>query len=456
MTDNSNSTPESLESITNDVTSTLYPIYSFLSETTERLARQLSNTEGLYQLAALAACFLIAWLLSFPLRHLIDKHWPMGEGSKPFLSGLQRAVKRVLLPLLWVSLLWVPVAIFKQNEIDNDMLRIIASLLQAWVVITLFSSIVHDSAWSRLFGAIAWIIAALYTLRLLNPVISFLDSVGISIGDNQLSIFDMIKGSALLVLLLWVALQASRFIQTRLSQAQNLTPSMRSLFSQLVRIGTLFFATVIALNAVGVDLTALAVFSGAVGVGIGFGLQAIFSNLMSGVIMLLEGSISVGDFVELESGVTGEVKEINTRATLITTNDRVDILVPNSQFINSTVTNWTLREKHRRTRIPFGVAYGTDKELVKKAALEAAASLQHELTGTDARPAQVWLVGFGESSLDFELVLWLHPDAVKRPAAITAEYNWAIETALRKYNIEIPFPQRDLHIRSGTLPVRQI
>jgi potassium-dependent mechanosensitive channel len=147
--------------------------------------------------------------------------------------------------------------------------------------------------------------------------------------------------------------------------------------------------------------------------------------------------------------VTGEVKEINTRATLISTNDRVDVLVPNSEFINGTVTNWSLREKHIRTRIPFGVAYGTDKELVKKAALEAASLLLHELKGRHAKPAEVWLVGFGESSLNFELVLWLQPEAVKRPRNVLAAYNWELETALAKYGIEIPFPQRDLHIKSG-------
>ncbi len=277
--------------------------------------------------------------------------------------------------------------------------------------------------------------------------------MAITMGDSRLSLFLIIKGATLLVLLIWLASLISRFIQSRLGRSQNLTPSVKSLINQAVKIGLFFAAVMIVMNIVGIDLTALAVFSGALGVGIGFGLQAIFSNLVSGIIMLLEGSIKVGDFVELESGLNGEVREINTRATLVTTNDNIDILVPNSEFINNRVTNWTLRDSFRRLRIPFGVAYGTDKELVKKAALEAAEATPHMLTGKNAKPAQVWLMNFGESSLDFELVVWLKPEAVKRPNSVMADYNWQLETALAKYGIEIPFPQRDLHIRSGNLPI---
>ena len=137
------------------------------------------------------------------------------------------------------------------------------------------------------------------------------------------------------------------------------------------------------------------------------------------------------------------------RSTLVTTNDNIDIVVPNSEFVNSRVTNWTMREAYRRIHVPFGVAYGTDKELVKKAALEAAAAVDVTLTGHARREPQVWFVEFGDSSLNFELVLWLKPDAVKRPGAVQASYLWAIDDALRKYHIEVPFPQRDLHLRSA-------
>jgi small-conductance mechanosensitive channel len=204
----------------------------------------------------------------------------------------------------------------------------------------------------------------------------------------------------------------------------------------------------VALTAIGLDLTKVAIFASALGVGIGFGLQTVVNNFISGLILLFERSLKIGDFVELESGVTGEVTDISIRATRVTTNDNIDILVPNSEFVNGRVTSWTLREITRRIRLPFGVAYGIDKELVKKAALEAAAGVPFTVATSGPRRAQVWLVGFGDSSLDFELVVWLTADAVKRPGAVQAAYYWALEDALRAHGIEIPFPQRDLHVRS--------
>jgi small-conductance mechanosensitive channel len=227
----------------------------------------------------------------------------------------------------------------------------------------------------------------------------------------------------------------------------SFTPSMQLLLGKLVKIGLFTLAILVALRSVGIDLTAFAVFSGAVGVGIGFGLQAVFSNFVAGLILLLEGSLKVGDFVDLESGVTGEVREINIRSTVITTNDNIDILVPNSEFMNGRVTNWTLRDAYRRYRVPFGVAYASDLELVREAALEAAGEVEHTLHGNPRREPQVWLVGFGDSSLDFELVVWLTPEAGKRPARVHADYCWALAHALRRHHIEIPFPQRDLHLK---------
>jgi small-conductance mechanosensitive channel len=206
---------------------------------------------------------------------------------------------------------------------------------------------------------------------------------------------------------------------------------------------------VIGLVSINIHLTELALLLSAVGVGLGFGLQAIFSNFISGIIVLFERSLKVGDFVELESGVQGEVKEINIRSTLITTNDNIDILVPNSEFVTGRVTNWTLRDVHRRVRVPFGVAYGSDKELARKAGLEAAREVPFTMWEPERQAPQVWLVGFGDSSLNFELVVWLADvNAVKRPSAVHAAYTWALETALARHGLEIPFPQRDLHLRS--------
>ena len=218
--------------------------------------------------------------------------------------------------------------------------------------------------------------------------------------------------------------------------------------TRLVQYVLLVVGALLSLSLAGIPVGRLAVFAGALGVGLGFGLQAIFSNFISGLILLFDRSLKVGDFVELESGVHGEVRDVKIRATRIVTNDNIDILVPNSEFVSGRVVNWTYREVSRRLRIPFGVAYGSDKELVKRAALEAAAELPFTLELEGPRRPQVWLAGFGDSSLNFELVVWLNAEATKRPGAVKAAYNWALHSALQRHCLEIPFPQRDLNVRS--------
>jgi small-conductance mechanosensitive channel len=150
--------------------------------------------------------------------------------------------------------------------------------------------------------------------------------------------------------------------------------------------------------------------------------------------------------------VAGRVSEFGIRYTRITTNDSVDIIVPNAEFVNGRVTNWTFNNTLRRIHVPFGVAYGSDKELVHKAGLAAAASVSGTIQDSD-HPTEVWLVGFGDNSLNFELVVWVGADLIMSPARTLALYLWKLESELRIRNLEIPFPQRDLNIRSGALKV---
>ena len=258
-------------------------------------------------------------------------------------------------------------------------------------------------------------------------------------------------GAAVVFVLAWAVSWAVRRGLDRFARRPGAADRHAALYTvgRVVHYLLLVVAVLVALEVIGVPASRFAVFAGAIGVGLGFGLQAIFNNFLSGLILLFDGSLKVGDFVELESGVHGEVADITIRATRITTNDNIDILVPNAEFVSGRVVNWTHREVSRRLRIPFGVAYGSDKEQVKQAALEAAAAVPFTLAQDGPRRPQVWLVGFGDSSLDFELVVWLTAEATKRPSAVKAAYNWELETALARHGLEIPFPQRDLHLRSA-------
>lgn len=225
------------------------------------------------------------------------------------------------------------------------------------------------------------------------------------------------------------------------------------MLSRLLRYGVWVFGTLIGLNYLGIDLTSIALLGSALAVGLGFGLQNVFSNFVSGVIILLERSLKVGDFVELESGVRGHVREIAMRYTRVTSNDSLDVLVPNSEFINGRVVNWTLDDAYRRMHIPFGVAYGTAKELVREAGMAAAQQVPG-VVHNERMQSAVWLIAYGDNSVNYELIVWADRELTTRPAATHAKLMWALDDELARRHIEIPFPQRDLHVRSGTLNVR--
>ncbi|MEZ4235076.1 MAG: mechanosensitive ion channel [Myxococcota bacterium] len=274
-----------------------------------------------------------------------------------------------------------------------------------------------------------------------------------SVGDTPVNATRVLGLIAIMFSVWWFASGVERTIRNVAARQRHVAnPALIYAWARVVRYAVWIVGTLFGLNFMGFQLTSLAFLGGTIGVGIGFGLQNVFSNFMSGIIILMEGTLKLGDFVEFPDGARGQVKEIGLRYTRILTNDAVDILVPNSEFINARVTNWTFESNIRRLRVPFGVAYGSDKLKVREAGIRAALSVK----GTLPEPApEVWLVGFGDSALDFQLVVWIGHDMVIRPARTLASYTWALSDELGAAGIEIPFPQRDLHVRSGVLTVRR-
>lgn len=268
-----------------------------------------------------------------------------------------------------------------------------------------------------------------------------------SIGKTPVTAGGLIAAVVTIVL----AFIAARLIGAALSRVRDRAKrGMAALYivEKLTTYGLIVFGIIAGVSTLGVDLSSLAVFGGALGVGVGLGLQGVVKEFVSGIVLIFDEELRVGDYIELESGQRGVVHEIGARATRIRNNDSVDILIPNSQLIQGTVTNWTLRGHTRRIRIPFRAAYNVDKERVRDAVLEAAKAVPFTLPDSATYRTQVWLVGFGDSALNYELVVWPRLEAVKRPNAIQAAYTWAIDDALRNAGIEVPVPQRDLHVRS--------
>jgi potassium efflux system protein len=217
------------------------------------------------------------------------------------------------------------------------------------------------------------------------------------------------------------------------------------MLDKLIHYIIIFVAALAGFTTLGIDFSNLTLIAGALSVGIGFGLQNIVSNFVSGLTIMFERTLKVGDYIEIEDGFTGTVKEINARSTRINTNDNIDVVIPNSDLVTNQIINWTLRDSIKRVKIPFGVAYGSDKDLVKKAAQEAAENVPYTLTNMNGKEPEVWMTGFGDNSLDFILLIWVSKYGVRRPNRIKAAYLWELDTAFNKYGIEIPFPQRVLH-----------
>ena len=249
---------------------------------------------------------------------------------------------------------------------------------------------------------------------------------------------------ALLLGVFWVSARTKSFLFNRFLVNSGLDRSLQYAISQIVSNIVLVVGVFIVLDNAGIHLGTLTVFAGAVGVGIGFGLQNIASNFISGLVILAERPITIGDRVEV-AGVAGQVQQIRARSTVILTNDNITMIVPNTKFIDSPVTNWTYGDPRVRFRVPIGVAYGSDLEKVRNALLEVARENSHVLP----QPAPtVFLEAFGESSINLELVVW-SKEMSYRPRRFRSDLNFAIVQKLRESGIEIPYPQRDLHFRDG-------
>jgi small-conductance mechanosensitive channel len=280
----------------------------------------------------------------------------------------------------------------------------------------------------------------------------FQDWMGVSlftINNSPVSSFGLLRFS-LILLAGWVLTMLFRHAVKRASERSNKGVKDSSVIT-LSRIFSLFFmgiALLFGFSSLGIDVTKLALVASALSIGIGFGLQNIINNFVSGIILLFEKSMKVGDYIELADGVVGEVREINIRSTVVTTNSNIDIIVPNSEFVNSSVTNWTMTDGNLRIKLPFTVAYGSDKELLRTVILEAVLKQPSTLNLIDRHYPQVRLSGFGDNALEFDLVVWVKPGWSKRPGRVKGAYNWVIDDVLREYNFEIPFPQRDIHIRN--------
>jgi len=326
-----------------------------------------------------------------------------------------------------------------------------ARALQSDVVRRFFSRFKIDS------NFIAIVTTILSVCALVFFTVNAINAAGIPLSWNAplpgvtLSLFQIFLLIALLIAVFWISSRTKRFLFDRLLTKSGLDRALQYAISQIVSNIVLIVGIIIVLENTGIHLGALAVFAGAVGVGVGFGLQNITSNFISGLVILAERPITIGDRIEV-AGIAGQVQQIRARSTVILTNDNIAMIVPNTKFIDSPVTNWTYGDPRVRFRVPVGVAYGSDVNKVCEALITAAR--EHPATLSEPAP-NVYLEKFGESSIDFELVVWSR-EMSYRPRRFKSDLNFLIDKHLRAAGIRIPYPQRDLHIRSGVLKAENV
>jgi small-conductance mechanosensitive channel len=335
--------------------------------------------------------------------------------------------------------IWFSIGVLAARALQSDAVRRVFSRFKIDVnLIAILTTILSVAA------------VAFFTMNAVN-------AAGVPLSWNAplpgvtLSLVQIFLLIALLIAAFWISSRTKRFLFNRFLAKSGLDRSLQYAIAQIVSNVVLIVGIFIVLDNAGIHLGALTVFAGAVGVGVGFGLQNIASNFISGLVILAERPITVGDRVEV-AGIAGQVQHIRARSTVIVTNDNITMIVPNTKFIDSPVTNWTYGDPRVRFRLPVGVAYGSDVNNVREALLTAA----NENANTLKDPApSVFLEKFGENSIDFELVVW-SSEMSYRPRRYRSDLNFAMEQKLREAGIEIAFPQRDLHIRSGVLKVQNV
>jgi len=418
-------------------------ILKFVEQIKNRLLNEVLSVDYLIQVAVMLVLLGLSWVLARRARHFIA---PRLEGLWPenrLFLNLKQTFLNLFLALHFLILLLIALLVYQQMESTALLINMGVTLLSVWVIIKLASSVIHDRFWSVSIAVVAWTAAALMILGVFEPLLGLLDSIGFDVGEVHISILSLMKAGLLLLVALRLGVWLSKYVDKQLHHIPQLTPSARVLISKSIT-GLIYFLIAMAvLNSVGINFTALAVFGGALGVGIGFGLQKVVSNLISGIILLSDRSIKPGDVIQIGE-VYGWISSLKARYVSVVTRDGHEYLIPNEDLITQQVVNWSYSNTRIRLSIPFGVSYKADPHQVRALVIESL----NEVPRVLKNPAPICIMkGFGDSSVDMEVRAWIN-DPKNGVGNIKSEILFSVWDTLKANNIEIPFPQRDVHIKS--------
>ena len=429
----------------------LHDIIDFLHSAARSVGAEVSSPWFYLQLGLVMVGAGIAFAAGAAIRLRIDtasfaEGWP--SPLRQFMRVLVDSAATGVFALLMT--LARAVMVMSTWPSRSYLLSVAANLALAWLVILLVTSGIRNAFFVRVVSLSAWLVAALSIVGRLGPTIDALDSVSVVLGGLRLTPLLLIKLGILLVLALWLSNIVSNFIEGRISRSGDLTPSIQVLLNKMIRVGLMIFAVAVAMSAVGINLSALAIFSGAAGVGIGFGLQKIVANFISGIILLADKSVKPGDLVTIGDS-SGRISAMKTRYISVAAGDGREFLIPNEDLVTQKVTNWTYTDKNTLVKVTFGTNYDADPRLVCKLAAEVAAAAPR---ATKGKPPNCILTEFAEAGMKFALTFWIgDPDGMDN---VKSEVMLALWDVFKREGIRVPYPVRELRIHGGALPVENV
>lgn len=388
-------------------------------------------------LALLAGAWLLRRIFGGPIRNWMASR----EGWPTWRMRILAIINRRLFIIFFVILIWIVVLIMREVTWPSRsfLLTIAAELSTAWLFVVFVTRLIRSPFFRTIVRYGAWIYVTIEILNVRDEAVAILDSVGFDIGNARISLFTVVQGVLVVAALIIIARFLTGTASTRIEKNDEMSPSMRVLAIKFLQLTFYGIAVYAGLRLTGIDLTGLAVLSGAIGVGLGFGLQKVVSNLVSGVIILLDKSIKPGDVISL--GETfGWINSLGARYVSVVTRDGKEYLIPNEDLITSQVVNWSHSNDFVRLDIYFGTAYADDPHKVRKLAIEAAKGVDRVLS--DRAPV-CHVVGFGDSSVDYILRFWIQ-DPTGGLTNIRGNVYLALWDSFRENEISIPFPQREV------------
>jgi small-conductance mechanosensitive channel len=408
----------------------------------------ISTKTGLLQVAIIVMSLCLAWLVNGGVRAYVMRHAP--EKLRLGIGG----VNRILFPLSALVFVFASEMILKHWQ-HTSLLHLAGRLLISLAIIRLIVYVVRYiiepggllKTLESSISSLIWIITALHLSGLLPAVITGIESVEFSLGKTPVNLWLVLQGLLTVILTIFAAMWLGRMLENKLMKAEHVDASTRVVLTKVLRIILLFIAVLIGLSAVGLDLTLLSVFGGALGVGLGFGLQRIASNYVSGFIILLDKSIKLGDVITVDLHY-GVVRDLRTRYLVLQKLDGTEVIIPNETMIINPVINHSFLDRNTRVFVTIQVAYQSDLELVIKLLLKAAED--HSRVLMTPEPSAI-VTGFAESGIDLRLSVWI-PDAELGTAMLQSELYLAIWRLFKTNGVSIPYPQREVRILGDQAP----